>query len=59
MKIFAGGKFQNRKPATAMANNNGAQIKSAALLTQYNKQAPRQTQIASTLAIPSIPSMKL
>ncbi|MNP83391.1 hypothetical protein D3C76_1823210 [compost metagenome] len=59
MKIFAGGKFQTRKPATAMANNNGAQINCAASLTQYNRQAPRQTQIASTLAIPSIPSMKL
>ncbi|MCY1379577.1 hypothetical protein D9M69_673100 [compost metagenome] len=64
MKIRAGGKFQNRKPATAAAKSRGTTnsvgwVEPAIPNKAYNKAPPKQTQMASTLAIPSIPSIKL
>ncbi|MNG40175.1 hypothetical protein D3C84_1286460 [compost metagenome] len=64
MKIRAGGKFQYRKPATATASNIGMTqaaggTEPAKPSSAYNKAPPRHTQMASTLAMPSMPSMKL
>ncbi|MNF95925.1 hypothetical protein D3C84_786960 [compost metagenome] len=64
MKIRAGGKFQNRNPATAAASNIGVTqavgwAKPAKPNNAYNNAPPRHTQMASTLAMPSMPSIKL
>ncbi|MNP19747.1 hypothetical protein D3C76_1122900 [compost metagenome] len=59
MNIFAGGKFQYRKPATAAANNKGSTAVPPSPASQYSQAAPRHAVMASTLAMPSMPSMKL
>ncbi|MCY1451292.1 hypothetical protein D9M71_681490 [compost metagenome] len=59
MKILAGGKFQNRKPSVAAASNSGSAINCGAPAKAESSTMPRQAVTASTLAIPSMPSMKL
>ncbi|MNR34320.1 hypothetical protein D3C85_1520830 [compost metagenome] len=59
MKIFAGGKFQNRNPATAVASTMTGQSNSTCPIRIYTPPIPKQAQMASALASPSMPSMKL
>ena len=59
MNILAGGKFHTRNPSTAPASDRGTSASALAPCNQYNNAPPPQTQIASTLAMPSMPSMKL
>ncbi len=60
MKIFAGGQFQRRNPAVDAASRSGAiQSGVAGAKRTASTLPPAHTVIASTLAMPSMPSMKL
>src|SRR5262245_5986039 len=60
MKILAGGKFQTRNPSTQESRRTGAADPvSSGAASQYSSAAPKDTVVASTPAMPSMPSMKL
>src|SRR5690554_167815 len=59
IKIRAGGKFQYKNPATAAAKTKGNKAILGSPSSRYNKPPAMQVQMASTLAKPSMPSIKL
>src|SRR5258707_776829 len=59
MKIRAGGKFQHKKPPTQAAKRTATAQSPAGWTSHQITAPPAATQMASTLAMPSIPSMKL
>ncbi len=59
MKIFAGGQFQTRKPATQAAKTSGNVHWGVPVASHQHSAPPADTVIASMLAMPSMPSMKL
>ena len=59
MKMRAGGKFQTKKPATQAANATASSQSPVGSVSHQTSAPPRTTTIASRLAMPSMPSMKL
>ena len=59
IKIFAGGQFQIKKPAQAAPSMTLMVAASCAPENQQNTAIENETNIASTPARPSMPSMKL
>ena len=59
MKMRAGGKFQTRKPATQAAKAIATGQSPCGWASHQTNAPPSDTEIASRLAMASMPSMKL